>query len=104
MLLTDKKVYENIRNLISVGKYNQAYEMCKSHQCKDKSLDAKINCAKYILRNISSFSDTQTTSFKWITSIQVESYVPIRDYKREMNLNFIISQINEIRNLFDLKE
>ena len=103
MLLTDKEVYNNVRELISVGKYNEAYEMCKLHQCKDKTLEIKINCARYILRYISSFTDFYSKSFKWITSMQKESYVPIRDYKREMNLNFVVNQINEIRNLFDIK-
>ncbi|AIO19240.1 hypothetical protein KQ51_01363 [Candidatus Izimaplasma bacterium HR1] len=103
MLVTDREVYENVKELISVGKYNQAYKICKSHHCNDKTLEAKINCAKYILRCISSFSDIETTSFKWITSLKKESYVPLREYKREINLNFMANQINEIRNLFDLQ-
>jgi|LGOV01.1.fsa_nt_gb hypothetical protein len=103
MFLSDKEAYENIRDLVLVGKYYQAYEVCKSHQCKDKILDAKINCAKYILRFISSFTDIHTTSFKWITSMQKEADIPTRDYKHELSLNFLANQISEIRELFDLE-
>ena len=78
------------------------YKTCKSHQCKDKTLTEKIDCAKYILRYISSFTDNQITSFKWITSMHKEINVPVRDYKREMNLNFLVNQISEIRKLLDL--
>ena len=103
MSLKDKEVYNNIRDLVLVGKYLQAYETCKSHQCKDKTLNDKINCAKYILRYISSFTDIRTTSFKWITSMKKEMDVPARDFKRDVNLNFIANQITEIRKLLDLE-
>ena len=102
MALTDKEVYKNIRDLVLAGKYLQAYETCKSHQCNDKTLNEKINCAKYILKYISSFTDIRTTSFKWITSIENKIDVPVRDYKHKANLNFITNQITEIRKLLDL--
>ena len=102
MFSTDKEVYKNIRDLVLAGKYCQAYETCKSYQCKDKTLNEKIDCAKYILRYITSFTDIKITSFKWITSMKKEIDLQDRDFKRETDIDFLENQISEIRRLLDL--
>lgn len=101
-MFNDQEAYDYMRKLVSAGKYNQAFQFCKSHNCNDEKLKVSMNCAKQILTIIIDHSHLQE-NFHWNMQVVGEPRSRNGTVYSKMNRLEKSQQIFDLKKLFKLR-